>query len=73
VTMLIECCCNERTFLRYYALIAQRFCFLDRKYSELYADCFDKQYTVIHRLETNKLRNVSKLFAHLMGTDALPW
>ncbi len=36
-------------------------------------DCFQKQYSVIHRLETNKLRNVSCLFAHLLATDALPW
>ncbi|KAH9329667.1 hypothetical protein KI387_001775, partial [Taxus chinensis] len=28
---------------------------------------------MIHRLETNKLRNVAKFFAHLMGTDVLPW
>lgn len=24
-------------------------------------------------METNKLRNVAKFFAHLLGTDALPW
>ena len=28
---------------------------------------------MIHRLETNKLRNVAKLFAHLLASDALPW
>ena len=28
---------------------------------------------MIHRLETNKLRNVAKFFAHLLGTSALPW
>ncbi|MQL73817.1 hypothetical protein Taro_006148 [Colocasia esculenta] len=32
-----------------------------------------EQYSMIHRLETNKLRNVAKFFAHLLGTDALPW
>lgn len=25
------------------------------------------------RLETNKLRNTAKLFAHLLSTDAIPW
>lgn len=34
---------------------------------------FAKQYTMIHRLETNKLRNVAKLFAHLIHSDAIPW
>ena len=31
------------------------------------------QYSLIHRLETNKLRNVAKFFGHLLGNDALSW
>jgi len=31
------------------------------------------QYTTCHHLETNKLRNVAKFFAHLYYTDALLW
>ena len=31
------------------------------------------QYAILHRLETNKLRNVAKFFALLLYTDALPW
>ena len=27
----------------------------------------------LRRLETNKLRNTAKLFAHLLSTDAIPW
>merc|ERR1711970_567418 len=27
-TMLVECCSQERTFVRYYGLLAQRFCFI---------------------------------------------
>ena len=38
-----------------------------------FEDCFGKQYSVIHRLETNKLRNVSNLFAHLLSVDAISW
>ena len=34
---------------------------------------FSPQYESIHRLETNKLRNVAKLFAHLFYSDAIPW
>jgi hypothetical protein len=40
---------------------------------EAFDICFRNQYTVIHRLETNKLRNTASLFAHLLATDALPW
>lgn len=71
--MLLECCSQERTYLRYYGLLGQRFCMINRVYQENFDECFVKQYSMIHRLETNKLRNVAKFFAHLLGTDALPW
>ncbi|XRB16940.1 pre-mRNA-splicing factor CWC22 [Pseudoscourfieldia marina] len=71
--MIIECCSQERSYLRYFGLLAQRFCELRKSYQMLFADCFAKQYSLIHRLETNKLRNVAKLFAHLFASDALPW
>lgn len=71
--MLLECCSQERTYLRYYGLLGQRFCMINKVYQENFDECFVKQYSMIHRLETNKLRNVAKFFAHLLGTDALPW
>ncbi|WP_411023582.1 hypothetical protein, partial [Salmonella sp. s51228] len=30
-------------------------------------------YKTIHRLESNKLRNASKFFAHLLSSDAITW
>lgn len=72
-SMLIECCSQERTYLRYYGLLSERFCLLKREYQDAFDECFAEQYSLIHRLETNKLRNVAKLFAHLLFTDALPW
>ncbi|XP_059628862.1 uncharacterized protein LOC132271492 [Cornus florida] len=71
--MLLECCSQERTYLRYYGLLGQRFCTINKVYQENFEKCFVQQYSMIHRLETNKLRNVAKFFAHLLGTDALPW
>ncbi|XP_022969283.1 pre-mRNA-splicing factor CWC22 homolog [Cucurbita maxima] len=71
--MLLECCSQERTYLRYYGLLGQRFCKINKVHQENFEKCFVQQYSMIHRLETNKLRNVAKFFAHLLGTDALPW
>ncbi|KAK6138378.1 hypothetical protein DH2020_027852 [Rehmannia glutinosa] len=71
--MLLECCSQERTYLRYYGLLGQRFCMINKVHQENFETCFVQQYSMIHRLETNKLRNVAKFFAHLLGTDALPW
>ncbi|KAL4158586.1 hypothetical protein PRNP1_004362 [Phytophthora ramorum] len=72
-SMLIECCSQERTYLRYYGLLSERFCLIKREYQDAFDECFAEQYSMIHRLETNKLRNVAKLFAYLLFTDALPW
>nr|GME09212.1 pre-mRNA-splicing factor CWC22 homolog [Ipomoea batatas]GME09218.1 pre-mRNA-splicing factor CWC22 homolog [Ipomoea batatas] len=71
--MLLECCSQERTYLRNYGLWGQRFCMINKVYQENFEKCFVQQYSKIHRLETNKLRNVALFFAHLLATDALHW
>ncbi|WIA38159.1 hypothetical protein OEZ86_001514 [Tetradesmus obliquus] len=71
--MIIECCSQEKTFVRYYTLLGARFCMLRREFQATFEDCFAKQYAIIHRLETNKLRNVAKLFAHLLAVDGISW
>ena len=42
-------------------------------YQASFVEAFRTQYGSIHRLETNKLRNVAKFFAHLLHCDALEW
>ncbi|XP_015070595.1 pre-mRNA-splicing factor CWC22 homolog [Solanum pennellii] len=71
--MLLECCSQEKTFLHYYALLGQRLCMINKVHQQNFERSFMQQYSMIHQLETNKLRNVAKFFAHLLGTDALPW
>ena len=46
---------------------------LDRKYIEPYYQLFQEQYETIHRLETNKLRNIAQFFGHLLHSDAISW
>ncbi|KAA6371851.1 MAG: putative Pre-mRNA-splicing factor CWC22, partial [Streblomastix strix] len=71
--MLIECCAQERTYNPFFALVGERLCNLDPVYQQAFDECFARQYENIHRLETNKLRNVAMFFAHLLHSDALPW
>ena len=73
INMIIECCSQERTFLRYYGLISGRFCLLHERWQDAFHEAFATQYNTIHRLETNKLRNVAKLFGHLLHTDSISW
>eukprot|EP01054_Gregarina_sp_Poly1_P003066 Gregarina_sp_Poly_1__3065@NODE_1861_length_3183_cov_48_838896_g1206_i0_p1_GENE_NODE_1861_length_3183_cov_48_838896_g1206_i0NODE_1861_length_3183_cov_48_838896_g1206_i0_p1_ORF_typecomplete_len901_score135_94MIF4G/PF02854_19/4_7e33MIF4G/PF02854_19/0_0061MA3/PF02847_17/3_9e03MA3/PF02847_17/7_1e27TFCD_C/PF12612_8/0_29TFCD_C/PF12612_8/3e03ParcG/PF10274_9/0_36MIF4G_like/PF09088_11/6_6e03MIF4G_like/PF09088_11/3_9_NODE_1861_length_3183_cov_48_838896_g1206_i04812961 len=72
-TMLIDCCSMERTFSRFFALQGERLCKLKEAFRDAFVTCFKRQYASIHRLETNKLRNIAKFFAHLFATDAIPW
>ncbi|CAO3666084.1 unnamed protein product [Rhizopus stolonifer] len=71
--MVIECCSQERTYLKYYGLMAERFCKLNRLWVENFTNCFEEVYNTIHRYETNRLRNIARLFGHLFNTDSLPW
>jgi pre-mRNA-splicing factor CWC22 len=41
--------------------------------SHCFEDCFVRNFKLCHRLETAKIRNLAKLFAHLLGTDAISW
>ena len=64
----------------YYGLLAQRYCGHHQSWQALYEDCFRKQYAFVHRLETNKLRNVARFtlyspspFPSLHLLQASPW
>ncbi|KAL3855231.1 hypothetical protein ACJMK2_014451 [Sinanodonta woodiana] len=71
--MILDCCAQLRTYEKFFGLLAQRFCQIDKKYITPFQTMFAEQYNTIHRLETNKLRNVAKFFGHLLFTDAISW
>ncbi|OQV17807.1 Pre-mRNA-splicing factor CWC22-like protein [Hypsibius exemplaris] len=71
--MIVDCCAQQRTYEKFFGLLAQRFCQINQQYVEPYQKIFVDSYDTIHRLETNKLRNVGKFMAHLFFTDAISW
>ncbi|MCJ8732842.1 hypothetical protein PDJAM_G00216230 [Pangasius djambal] len=71
--MILDCCAQQRTYEKFFGLLAGRFCLLKKEYMESFEAIFQEQYDTIHRLETNKLRNVARMFAHLLYTDSVPW
>ena len=73
VNMIIECCVQERTYLKFYGLLSERLCLLKDVYKHNYEKQFDLQYMKLHRLETNKLRNLANLYGHLLYTEAIDW
>ncbi|KAG0164085.1 pre-mRNA-splicing factor cwc22 [Apophysomyces sp. BC1034] len=71
--MIIECCSQERTFLKFYGFMAERFCKINQVWVDNFIVAFNEVYDTIHRYETNRLRNIAKLFGHLFYTDSLAW
>lgn len=71
--MFLDCCAERRTYEKFFGLLAQRFCQINKIYIEPLQKIFQDTYVTTHRLDTNKLRNVSKFFAHLLFTDAISW
>ena len=71
--ILVECCAQEKTFSRLYAIVAQNYCLLDPIFPDLFIQCFKEQYQSAHKLELNKLKNVACFFAHLLYTSSIPW
>lgn len=55
---------NHETFFEFLLQI-------NRVYIEPFEKIFIDSYNTVHRLEIGKLRNVSKVFAHLLFTDAI--
>ncbi|KAH9029536.1 MIF4G-domain-containing protein [Lactarius hengduanensis] len=73
VNMVIECCSQERSYSTFYGLTSERFCKLNRVWCECYESAFVTYYETIHRYETNRLRNIARLFGHLFANDAISW
>lgn len=71
--MFLDCCAEQRTYEKFYGLLAQRFCNINKIYIPPFEEIFKDTYATTHRLDTNRLRNVSKFFAHLLFTDAIGW
>lgn len=70
-TMIVECASQERTYEKYYGQVAERFCKINRMWTDLFEEGFVHYYETIHRFETNRLRIIATLFAHLLSTDAI--
>ncbi|KAI8057068.1 hypothetical protein BDF22DRAFT_669328 [Syncephalis plumigaleata] len=72
-SMIMECASQERTYFKFYGLLAERFCKINRVWADATARLFVETFETIHRYETNRLRNIAKLFAHVLSTDGITW
>ncbi|EPS43973.1 hypothetical protein H072_2083 [Dactylellina haptotyla CBS 200.50] len=73
VSMIVECCSQERTYAKFYGNIGERFCKLNRLWQDLFEKSFANYYETIHRYEINRLRNIARFFGHQFANDAIGW
>lgn len=71
--MFLDCCAEQRTYEKFYGLLAQRFCVINKVYTEQFEEIFKNVYETTHRLDSNRLRNVAKFFGHLLVSDSIGW
>ena len=71
--MIQECACQERSYMKYFGLTSQRLCAIRKPYMDSAEVIFRESFATVHRLESNKLRNAARYFAHLFYSDAIPW
>ncbi|KAI1144452.1 MIF4G-domain-containing protein [Hypoxylon sp. FL0543] len=72
-SMIVECCSQEKTYSKFFGLIGERFAKINRLWSDLFTQSFEKYYETIHRYETNRLRNIARFFGHMFASDAISW
>ncbi|KAI5287088.1 pre-mRNA-splicing factor cwc22 [Ascosphaera aggregata] len=72
-SMIIECCSQERTYSKFFGLIGERLCKINRMWCDLFEESFAKYYDTIHRYETNRLRNIARFFGHVLSSDGIGW
>ena len=73
VDMILECCMMERIYQTFFGLLAERFCLIDDLYKELFIKAFINHYNAIFKMEVSKIRNLAKLFGHLIYRFAIDW
>uniref|UniRef100_A0A914WI86 Lethal protein 858 n=1 Tax=Plectus sambesii TaxID=2011161 RepID=A0A914WI86_9BILA len=71
--MIVDCCAQQRTYERFFGLLAERFCRLRREFQESFEKIARDTYNTIHRFDITKLRNMARFIGHLLFSDAITW
>ena len=63
--MVIECC-------PFYGLVGV-LCRLNCVWFDRFEMAFGTYYNMVHHYETNRLRNITLFFGHILASDAISW
>eukprot|EP00127_Corallochytrium_limacisporum_P001764 Clim_evm18s78 gene=Clim_evmTU18s78 len=65
VKVVLECCVAERTYRKFYGVIAERLMRVNRHWTERMEELFRSEYANLHNYDTTILRNTAFFFAHV--------
>ncbi|KAI6172776.1 MI domain-containing protein [Aphelenchoides besseyi] len=72
-SMIVDCCSQNRTYERFYGLLAERFCRLRLEFQQAFEQVARDTYTTAHRLGIKNIRIMAQFIGHLLATDAIEW
>ncbi|OII73724.1 NIC and MI domain-containing nucampholin-like protein [Cryptosporidium ubiquitum] len=72
-TMILDCCSMERTYQKFFSLVAERLCIIREEFQDSFKQLFSESFENIHHLETTRLRHITKFYSYLLSKDAIPW
>ncbi|MES1905432.1 MAG: pre-mRNA-splicing factor cwc22, partial [Paramarteilia canceri] len=71
--MIVDSCVQLRSYEKFFGFVVERICFLNSDFSTLFAQIFSENYAAAHLLETIKIRNMARFYAHLLSKDSISW
>lgn len=71
--MVIEGCCEERSYKKMYGMVAERFCKSNSKFQAFFAEAFRERYAEAADLTIRQVEYTCKIYSHLLRTESLYW
>ncbi|XP_064614113.1 nucleolar MIF4G domain-containing protein 1-like [Liolophura sinensis] len=71
IYVVVDCCCQEKTFNPFYAYLLQKFCEYDRRFQMTFQFHLWDKFSLLSQLSEQNLNNLAKLLTHLLATKAI--
>lgn len=69
--IIVQTCSQEQTYSKYYGLTAEKLCANHKTWGIAFKHTFKNIYTSINDMDSKQIRNIGKLWGHLLATDYL--
>lgn len=71
--MIIEGCCEERSFKKMYSMAAERLCKSNARFQAFFVEAFHARYEAAKELSLKQIDYTCKVYSHLLRTNSIYW